>query len=91
MKYYEPNLKPTMLNSILIFILHPIPLIEQVNIVTGLIIVVAFFLILLILGIRKSYKLRAENDRLSDTKEHEIDEKNKEYKDFTEGHLYDDN
>ena len=39
-------------------------LIEQSDIVTVLIVVVIFFSILLILGIRKSYKLKKENERL---------------------------
>jgi hypothetical protein len=64
-------------------------LIEQSSIVTILIITVTFFLILLILGVRKSYKLKAENERLSQKKSLQSDEDNKAYKDFTEGHLYD--
>ena len=68
-----------------------IPLIEQMSIVTVLLITVIFFLILLLLGIRKSYKLKAENDRLSHPKELEEDEKSKSYEDFTDGHLYDNN
>lgn len=80
-----------MHNKIILFILHPLLLIEQTSIVTILIITVVFFLILLLLGIRKSYKLKAENDRLSHSKENEIDDENKEYKDFTDGHLYDNN
>ncbi len=71
--------------------LHPLLLIEQSSIVTMLIITVAFFLILLVLGVRKSYKLKAENERLSKKKASQSDEDNKTYKDFTEGHLYDNN
>jgi len=70
-------------------IFHPKLLIEQSSIVTMLIITASFFLILLILGVRKSYKLKAENERLSEKKSSESDEDNKTYKDFTEGHLYD--
>ncbi|MFK2820159.1 hypothetical protein U0L90_08530 [Flavobacteriaceae sp. LMIT009] len=69
---------------------QPYFLIEQISIVTMLTITVAFFLILLILGVRKSYKLKAENDRLSkrsNTSSSEDD--NKVYRDFREGHLYD--
>lgn len=52
-----------------------------------LIITVCVFLILLILGVRKSYKLKAENERLSKKSTSDSDVK-KEYEDFTEGHLY---
>ena len=64
-------------------------LISQSDIVTGLIIVVIFFSILLILGVRKSYILKKENERLDKiSKESQIDET---YKDFSEGHMYGDN
>ena len=66
-------------------------LIEQESIVKALSISVAFFLILLVLGLRKSYKLRQENDRLSKLDFHNSEEENKIYKDFTEGHMYDNN
>ncbi len=72
---------PSKINTLL--------LIEQSSIVTILIITVSFFLILLILGIRKSFKLKAENEKLSKKKSLQSEEDNKEYKDFTEGHLYD--
>jgi hypothetical protein len=68
---------------------QPYFLIEQISIVTMLIITVAFFLILLILGIRKSYKLKAENDRLSKKSSASSTQDNKVYRDFREGHLYD--
>ena len=61
--------------------------IEQSDIVTVLIVVVIFFSILLILGIRKSYKLKKENERLDKISE-EIAKQKEEYKDFTEGHMY---
>ena len=67
----------------------PPPLIEQISIVTILGITVIFFLVLLILGILKSFKLKAENDRLSKTTHISSEEDNKVYKDFREGHLYD--
>ena len=70
---------------------HPLLAIEQSSIVTMLIVMGSFFLILLVLGVRKSYKLKAENERLSEKKSTESDEDNKTYKDFTEGHLYDNN
>lgn len=66
-------------------------LIEQLDIVTVLGIVVAFFLILLIVGVRKTYKLKAENERLNNINPLQSDDDNKSYKDFTEGHLYDNN
>tara|TARA_R110000868_G_scaffold299242_1_gene559478 strand:+ start:32184 stop:32423 length:240 start_codon:yes stop_codon:yes gene_type:complete len=67
-----------------------IPLISQSDIVTVLIIVVVFFSILLILGVRKSYKLKKENERLDQISE-EIAKREEKYKDFTEGHMYGDN
>jgi hypothetical protein len=66
-----------------------IPLIEQINVVTILTVTVVFFLILLILGIIKSQKLKAENKRLSNPKKLSSEEDNKVYRDFREGHLYD--
>lgn len=68
-----------------------ISLIEQLDIVTVLGIVVAFFLILLIVGVRRTYKLKAENERLNKINPLQSDDENKAYKDFTEGHLYDNN
>jgi len=59
---------------------------ELSNIVTILIITVFVFLVLLILGVRKSYKLKSENERLSEKSSSTDDEK--DYEDFTEGHLY---
>jgi len=75
------NLLKINFNSIL--------LIEQTSIVTILMVTVAFFLILLILGVRKSYKLKAENEKLSKKSNTSSTEDNKKYEDFTEGHLYD--
>jgi hypothetical protein len=60
-------------------------LIELSNIVTILIITVCVFLVLLILGVRKSYKLKAENERLS---KESPNLKKEDYDDFTEGHIY---
>ncbi|MFH4966364.1 hypothetical protein V8G69_15290 [Gaetbulibacter sp. M235] len=68
-------------------ILSTFTVIEQSDIVTVLIIVVGFFLILLLLGIRKSYKLKKENERLDRISE-ELAKKEEDYKDFTEGHMY---
>ena len=56
-----------------------------------LIIVVVFFGILLLLGIRKSYKLKKENERLDAINRKIAEEEDKPYQDFTEGHMYGDN
>jgi hypothetical protein len=66
-----------------------IAFIEQSSIVMGLSISVVFFLILLILGWRKSYLLKKESDKLSGTFSIDTEEENKVYKDFTDGHMYD--
>ena len=90
MKYRLTQITIIML---LINLLKPyfdlISLIEQSSIVTILTITVTFFLILLVLGVRKSYKLKAENEKLSKKSSTSTTEDNKKYKDFTEGHLYD--
>lgn len=64
-------------------------LINQNQIVTFLSVVVAFFLVLLILGVRKSYILKKENDLLAKSGTLQSDEDNKRYEDFRKGHLYD--
>ncbi|WP_445733503.1 hypothetical protein [Mariniflexile sp.] len=74
---------PNMLTDFLL----KIPLINQSDIVTVLIIVVVFFSVLLILGIRKSYKLKKENDRLDKISE-DLAKQEETYKDFTDGHMY---
>jgi hypothetical protein len=67
----------------------PIPLVNQSDIVTMLIVVTVFFGILLLLGIRKSYKLKKENDRLEAINKKIAEEEEKPYQDFTDGHMYD--
>ncbi|MEN3322388.1 hypothetical protein VP395_01490 [Mariniflexile soesokkakense] len=68
--------------------LQPITLsISQSDIVSILVIVVVFFAILLVLGIRKSYKLKKENERLDKISE-EMAKQEEKYKDFTDGHMY---
>lgn len=62
---------------------------EQSSIVKMLAVTVLFFLILLILGVRKSIILKRENERLSKSSPVLEDETKKPYKDFTEGHMYD--
>ena len=64
-------------------------LINQSDIVTVLIVVVILFGILLILGVRKSYKLKKENERLNSMNTSFSEEDEEKYKDFTEGHMYD--
>lgn len=70
-------------------------LLIEFNTLTVLIIVGVFFFILIVLGIRKTYRLNQENRRLNElhAKQLEIEKaKEKEgYRDFTEGHLYDNN
>ncbi len=53
-----------------------------------LIITAAIFLVFIVIAIIKMYKLKAENKRLleSDVFKSDVDES---YKDFTDGHLYD--
>lgn len=72
-------------------ILFNIPLVsavstEQLTIV--LLITAGIFLVFIALAVIKMYKLKAENKRLteSDAFKAEVDEG---YKDFTDGHLYD--
>ena len=77
-----------MLNFISIKGYPPLFLIEQIDIVTMLSVTVVIFLVLLILGIRKTYKLKAENDRLNKINPLQSDDDNKSYKDFRDGHLY---
>ena len=55
---------------------------------TVLITVGAFFAILLLLGLRKSYKLKKENERLEAMNNKIAEEEDKPYRDFTEGHIY---
>ncbi|MFB9052342.1 hypothetical protein ACFFVB_04550 [Formosa undariae] len=64
--------------------------IEQ-GIVIGLSITVGIFILLLLFGLRTTYKLKAESKRLEKSNLEDIDDKKKKYKDFTEGHLYNNN
>ena len=75
-----------MLPSLLTYTPLTISLISQSDIVTILIIVVIFFSILLVLGVRKSYMLKKENDQLDKMSE-ELAKQEEKYKDFTEGHI----
>ena len=76
-----------MLPSLLTYSPFTISLISQSDIVTVLIIVVIFFSILLVLGVRKSYQLKKENEQLGKISE-ELAKQEEKYKDFTEGHMY---
>ncbi len=66
----------------------PPVLLEEISIVTILSITILFFLVLLILGIIKWFKLKAESERLSQSS-FSTEDDNKVYKSFREGHLYD--
>ena len=61
------------------------------DLVIVLSVTVGVFLILLFFGVRNTYKLKAENERLANLNNLDSDENTKEYKDFTEGHLYNKN
>ncbi|WP_406683956.1 hypothetical protein N1F78_14870 [Seonamhaeicola sp. MEBiC1930] len=63
-------------------------LVAEYTILTVLIIVVVFFALLLILGIRKSFKLKKENERLDKISKELAKKKEEDYKDFTGGHMY---
>ena len=63
-------------------------LVNESTIVNLLIVVVVFFGILLLLGIRKSYKLKKENERLDAINKKIAEDEEKPYRDFTEGHMY---
>lgn len=63
-------------------------LVNESTIVNLLIIVVVFFGVLLLLGIRKSYKLKKENERLDAMNKKIAEDEQKPYRDFTEGHMY---
>lgn len=72
---------PLLTSCIFIFI-------EQFSIVSILAVSVIFFLVLLILGVRKSYKLKAENERLMNATNELLKEEKQEYQDFTNSHIY---
>lgn len=80
-----------MVQNYLLSLSLKLPLINQSTIVTVLIIVTVFFGVLLLLGIRKSYKLKKENERLDAINKKIAEEEEKPYQDFTEGHMYGDN
>jgi hypothetical protein len=53
-----------------------------------LIIVAGIFLIFIVIAVIKTYKLNAENKRLTEL-DNQKSEEDTSYKDFTDGHLYD--
>ena len=65
-------------------------LVSTTQLTIVLIITATIFLFFIVIAIIKMYKLKAENKRLTDTDalKSDIDTS---YKDFTEGHLYDNN
>jgi len=75
-------------NYVFIMLLNftTIPLITQSQVVVALTVIVIFFGIILLLGVRKSYLLKKENKRLE--KMNTSMKEDKEYKDFTDGHMY---
>lgn len=79
-----------MLYTTLSSTIRTLPSFEQTSIIIILIIAGLLFLALLLLGVRKSFILKAENERLSKKSSNlQSADDNKVYKDFTEGHLYD--
>lgn len=59
---------------------------QQLVIVLAIALVI--FGILLVMGIRKSYKLKKENEKLFRMSEKLTEDKEEPYKDFTDGHMY---
>lgn len=75
--------------TIIAYLLDFIFFILAFNLKHVLFIVAAIFFVLIVLAILKSFKLRKESEQLSKTSNKEVE--NKEYQDFTEGHLYENN
>lgn len=61
---------------------------KQLTIV--LLIITVVFAFLIVMAIIKMYKLKAENKRLIETDDYKTEVENS-YKDFTDGHLYENN
>ena len=78
-----------MLNFQLHIVSLTIALVSQLAIATVLTIVLIFFAALLCIGVRRSYLLKKENERLEAMNPNIEDEKDRPYKDFTKGHMYD--
>lgn len=82
-----------MLNPIFNF--YMATLISNLNLILStsqltivLIVTASIFLVFIVIAIIKTYKLNAENKRLTELDNLKTEEDNS-YKDFTEGHLYD--
>jgi len=78
-----------MIYTLLPTTIRTFSLIEQINILTIFTITGLIFLVLMLLGVRKYFKLKAETKQLSKSTNLQSEDDNKVYKDFTEGHLYD--
>ena len=63
-------------------------LVSTTSLTIVLLIITVVFAFLIVGAILKMYKLKAENKRLTETDDHRLEVENS-YKDFTEGHLYD--
>jgi len=74
---YKPQIIAFMLYNLVPTTIRTHFLIEQISIVTVLSISVFFFLILLFLRVRKSFKLKAENERISKSANLQSEDDNK--------------
>jgi len=77
-----------MITKLSFFSIYDLALLLEASLSTILIIVGIFFAILLLLGLRKSYILKKENERLEAMNNKINEETDKAYRDFTEGHIY---
>ena len=84
---FKPKRTIQIVSNQLTFMTLTISLISQSQIVTILTVVVVFFGIILLLGVRKSYLLKKDNERLEKMNTSMPDE-DEDYKDFTDGHMY---
>ena len=62
-------------------------MVSNSNLTIILIVVASIFLIFIVIAVIKTYKLNAENKRLTEFNNLKSEEDNN-YKDFTDGHLY---
>jgi len=62
-------------------------MVSNSNLTIILIVVASIFLIFIVIAVIKTYKLNAENKRLTEFNNLKSEEDN-DYKDFTDGHLY---
>jgi len=67
-----------------------ISLVSTMQLTIVLIVTASIFLVFIAIAIIKMYRLKAENKRLLDSSFYKS-EVDKSYKDFTDGHLYDNN